>query len=80
LIRQVRSEFSVKDLGVLHYFLEIEVSSPSFGSLLLRQRKYALGLLACVGMLKCTHVTTHTDSSERLCSINGDPLSSEEAT
>jgi hypothetical protein len=47
LISQLRSEFLVKDLGVLHYFFFwIEVSSPSSGSLLLRRRKYALELLA----------------------------------
>jgi hypothetical protein len=80
LISQLRSEFSVKDLGVLHYFLGIEVSSPTPGSLLLRQRKYALELLARAGMLKCTPVTTPMTSSECLRSTNGDALSSEEAT
>ncbi|XP_071681022.1 uncharacterized mitochondrial protein AtMg00810-like [Lolium perenne] len=80
LISQLWSEFSVKDLGVLHYFLGIEISSPTSGSLVLRQRKYALYLLAQAGMLKCTPVTTPMASSERLCSTDGDPLSSEEAT
>jgi hypothetical protein len=80
LISQLRSEFSVKDLGILHYFLGIEVSSPSSGTLLLRQRKYALEILARAGMLKCTPVTTPMASSERLCSTDGDLLSSEEAT
>ncbi|KAK1613214.1 hypothetical protein QYE76_036887 [Lolium multiflorum] len=80
LISQLRSEFSVKDLGVLHYFLGIEVLSPTPGSLLLRQRKYAMELLARAGMLKCTPVTTPMASSERLCSTDGDPLSPEEAT
>jgi histone deacetylase 1/2 len=80
LISQLRSEFSVKDLGVLHYFLGIEVSSPSSSSLLLRQRKYALELLTRAGMLKCTPVTTPMASSERLCSTDGDLLSAEEAT
>jgi histone deacetylase 1/2 len=31
-------------------------------------------------MLKCTPVTTPMSSSERLCSVDGDVLSSEEAT
>jgi histone deacetylase 1/2 len=79
-ISQLRSEFSVKDLGVLHYFLWIEVSSPTSDILLIRQRKYAPELLARAGMLKCTHVITPMPSSERLCSIDGDPLSPEEAT
>jgi histone deacetylase 1/2 len=67
-------------LGVRHYFLGIEVASPSVGSLVLRQRKYALDLLACAGMLKCNPVTTPMSSSERLCSTDGDIMSSEEAT
>ena len=76
----LRAEFSVKDLGVLHYFLGIEVHSPSSGSLVLRQRKYALELVARAGMLKCSPATTPMSSSERLCSVDGDPLSVEEAT
>ncbi|KAK1661389.1 hypothetical protein QYE76_049548 [Lolium multiflorum] len=80
LIGKLRSEFSVKDLGALHYFLGIEVSSPSAGHLLLQQRKYALELLARAGMLKCAPVTTPMASSERLCSSDGDALSPEEAT
>jgi hypothetical protein len=80
LISQLRCEFYGKDLGVLYYFLGIEVSSPSSGSPLLRRCKYALELLASAGMLKCTPVTTPMASSERLCSSDGDPLSSEEAT
>jgi histone deacetylase 1/2 len=35
LIAQLGSSFSVKDLGVLHYFLGIEVSSPPSGKLVL---------------------------------------------
>jgi hypothetical protein len=31
-------------------------------------------------MLKCSPVTTPMPSSERLCSVDGDALSSEEAT
>jgi histone deacetylase 1/2 len=80
LIGKLRFEFSVKDFGALHYFLGIEVSSPSAGHLLLQQRKYALELLARAGMLKCAPVTTHMASSERLCSSDGDVLSPEEVT
>jgi histone deacetylase 1/2 len=80
LIAQLGSSFFVKDLGVLHYFMGIEVSSPSSGRLVLRQRKYALELLARASMLKCSPVTTPMSCSERLCSVDGDVLSSEEAT
>jgi histone deacetylase 1/2 len=80
LIVALRSEFSVKDLSVLHYFLGIEVTSPSTGSLLLRQCKYAIELLARANMLKCSPAMTPMVSSERLCLTDGDVLSSEEAT
>jgi hypothetical protein len=68
LIGELRSEFSVKDLGLLHYFLGIEVDSRTSGTLLLRQRKYALDLLARAGMLKCSPAHTPMAASERLCS------------
>jgi histone deacetylase 1/2 len=80
LISQLRSKFSVKDLGVLHYLLGIEVSSSLSDSLLLQQRKYALSFFARAGMLKCTHVTTPMSSSECMCSAHADPLSVEEVT
>jgi hypothetical protein len=48
--------------------------------LVLRQRKYALELLARAGMLKCSRVTTPMSSSEGLCSADGDVLLSEDAT
>jgi hypothetical protein len=70
----------VKDLGPLHYFLGIEVSSPSPGRLVLCQCKYALELLARVGMLKCSPVYTPMSSSKRLRSSDADVISSKEAT
>ena len=36
LITALRADFAVKDLGVLHYFLGIEVDSSSSGRLILR--------------------------------------------
>jgi histone deacetylase 1/2 len=80
LISQLRSTFSVKDLRVLHYFLGIEVSTPSPGRLLLRQHKYALDLLAHAGMLKCALVTTPMSPTKSLSAGDGDVLSSDEAT
>jgi hypothetical protein len=43
LVQNLQSEFEVKDLGPLHYFLGIEVASvPTV--LVLTQKKYALDL------------------------------------
>jgi hypothetical protein len=70
----------VNDVGVMPYFLGIEVFPPSCCRLLLRHRKYTLKLLARASMLKCTLVTTPMASSQRLCSSDGDALSSEETT
>ncbi|XP_071680948.1 uncharacterized mitochondrial protein AtMg00810-like [Lolium perenne] len=80
LIGELRSEFSVQDLGLLHYFLGIEVDSRTSGTLLLRQRKYALDLLARAGMLKCSPAHTLMAASECLSSTDGDVLSPDEAT
>jgi histone deacetylase 1/2 len=80
LIAQLRSEFSVKDLGTLHYFLGIEVDSRTPGSLLLRQHKYSLDLLARAGMLKCSPAHTPMAASDRLSAFDGDVLSADEAT
>jgi hypothetical protein len=44
LLADLKSEFALKDLGVLHYFLVIEVKKQS-GSLLLTQEKYASDIL-----------------------------------
>lgn len=45
IIAQLSSEFSMKDLGNLHYFLGIEVQY-FFGGIILTQKKYAKDLLA----------------------------------
>jgi histone deacetylase 1/2 len=52
LIATLSSQFSIKDLGKLHYFLGLEVSHHDAG-LTLTQEKYSLDLLRRVGMLEC---------------------------
>nr|KAJ0191767.1 hypothetical protein LSAT_V11C800422600 [Lactuca sativa] len=53
----MRSQFLIKDLGILKYFLGIEVISINDG-LCLNQRKYCLELLHEYGMLACKPVNT----------------------
>ncbi|KAK1614556.1 hypothetical protein QYE76_020073 [Lolium multiflorum] len=49
LLHNLSSEFALKDLGELHYFLGLEVHKQSNG-LLLNQEKYATDLLIRAGM------------------------------
>lgn len=52
LKEQLCSEFEMKDLGDLKYFLGIEVDRSEQG-IFISQQKYILDLLAEVGMLDC---------------------------
>jgi hypothetical protein len=57
LQRYLASEFEMKDLGELKYFLGIEVYRSKLG-IFLSQKKYVLDLLAKTGMLDCKLVDT----------------------
>jgi len=52
LLRDLKEQFALKDLGELHYFLGIEVHKTN-GGILLTQEKYASDLLKRVGMADC---------------------------
>ena len=54
---QLASEFEMKNLGGLKYFLGIEVARSTQG-IFLSQRKYVLDLLSEVGLLECKPVDT----------------------
>ena len=49
-MQQLHNQFSIKDLGSLHYYLGIEILRNSNG-LTMSQRKYALELLKCGNVL-----------------------------
>lgn len=53
IIKGLGSDFALKDLGSLHYFLGIEVIQNSAG-VILSQSKYATDLLLKAGMQGCT--------------------------
>jgi hypothetical protein len=57
LLSDLKTDFALKDLEDLHYFLGIEVKHVSDG-ILLTQEKYATDLLRRVGMLSCKPVPT----------------------
>ncbi|XP_022847604.1 uncharacterized protein LOC111370137 [Olea europaea var. sylvestris] len=59
-------EFEIKDLGLLKYFPEIEVSRSNKGNFLSR-RKYALDLLHETRMLACQLADTLVEEGLKLC-------------
>jgi histone deacetylase 1/2 len=79
LVTALGADFAVKDLGKLHYFLGLEVTHCDAG-LTLTQQKYSSDLLRRSGMLKCKTATTPMSATNRLSALDGDLLSSDNAT
>ncbi|KAK1603166.1 hypothetical protein QYE76_018778 [Lolium multiflorum] len=79
LLAQLRQDFAIKDLGVLHYFLGIEVGSVADG-IALCQRKYILDLLKKANMTMAKSCTTPMAVTDRLSKTSGTLLSSTDAT
>ncbi|KAK9924142.1 hypothetical protein M0R45_032529 [Rubus argutus] len=65
LQKYLSTEFEMKDLGQLKYFLGIEVARSKRG-ISLSQRKYVLDLLAETGMLDCKPIETPIEMNHRL--------------
>ncbi|KAL5553717.1 hypothetical protein UlMin_041118 [Ulmus minor] len=65
LQRHLTSEFEMKQLGDLKYFLGIEVARSKHG-IFLSQRKYILDLLTETGMLGCKPVDTPIEQNHKL--------------
>jgi hypothetical protein len=55
--REVLAEFEMEDLGLMHYFLGLEVWQKH-GEIFLSQSKYAIDVLHRFGMLNCKSMTT----------------------
>lgn len=72
-ITALQSEFSMKDLGDLHYLLGVRVSRQPSG-LLLSQRQYCLVILDRVGMTDCKPCTIPVDTSAKLSATDGAPV------
>lgn len=79
LLEDLKTDFALKDLGPLHYFLGIEVQKVDNG-IHLSQRKYASDVLSRVGMINCKPTTTPLSTSEKLSLHNGEPLGPEDST
>lgn len=79
LLDDLRSDFALKDLGTLTYFLGIEVNQCSDG-LLLTQEKYTNDIIDRIGMRNCKTMNTPMASDAKLSLDDGDPPSAEDAT
>jgi histone deacetylase 1/2 len=78
LLKDLKKDFALKDLGDLHYFLGIEVKKVCDG-ILLTQQKYTSDLLTQVGMINCKPMNTPM-SSDKLSINDGDPLGPKDST
>jgi len=74
LINLLSSEFKLRDLGMVHYFLGIEVKPTSMG-ILLSQQKYATDIIRRAGMSSCKPVDTPSSPSSALTTLTGAPYS-----
>lgn len=74
IIAKLQSEFKLKDMGDLSYFLGIEVTRTRSG-FFLTQNKYALELLDRVGMSNFKPISTPVDTKPKLSSHDGKPIS-----
>ena len=67
------SEFAMKDLGPLHFFLGIAVTRHSQG-LFLSQKKYAEEILVRAGMSSCKPCLTPVDTKPKLSATDSSPF------
>src|SRR5713101_3985192 len=65
--RKLSAEFKMKDLGMMHYFLGMEVWQNADG-IFLGQGKYAVEILKSFGMMDCKAMTTPMASNLKLLS------------
>lgn len=80
LLTDLNSEFALKDLGDLHFFLGIEVKKNREGGLHLSQEKYAIDLLSRVELQGCKPSPTPLSSSEKLSLAEGELLNQDDGT
>jgi hypothetical protein len=73
LQRSLNSEFHIKDLGHLQYFLGLQVHSMSNG-IFLHQHKYTQDILLLGGLESGNNVFTPLEINLKLCQNDGDLL------
>jgi hypothetical protein len=73
LVDALQQEFPVKDLGVLHHFLEV-TTEPRPSGLLLHQQQYTLDILERAKMIDYKPCSTLVDTQAKLSEAKGDPV------
>jgi hypothetical protein len=73
LLKDLNSEFALKDISDLHYFLGIQVRKDG-DVVVLSQEDYVADLLECAGMKHCKSLATPLSTSEKLSLHGGDQL------
>jgi hypothetical protein len=73
LISSLQSEFTLKDMGPVHYFLGVDVRRTSDG-FTLSQSAYTQELLERAGMANCNPAPTPVDTKAKSSGIDGAPL------
>ena len=63
--KKITEEFEIKDLGLMHYFLGLEVWQNSKG-VFLNQGKYVVEILKRFDMLECKSMATPMDTNLKL--------------
>jgi hypothetical protein len=72
LIASLSSEFAMKDIGSLNYFLGISVTRHK-GGLFLSQRKYAEEIIDRAGMVSCKPSQTPVNTKPKVSAKTGNP-------
>ncbi|KAF7841251.1 Retrovirus-related Pol polyprotein from transposon TNT 1-94 [Senna tora] len=70
-IKDLQTQFSLRDLGELHYFLGVQVQKHENGSLLLTQSKYIADLLIKANMSNCKPTNTPMVAGLKLSKSGG---------
>jgi histone deacetylase 1/2 len=79
LISNLKSEFAVKDMGPVSYFLGVDVRRNAHG-FILSQSAYATDLLERAGMANCKPMATPADAKSKPSVGDGAPLRPQEAS
>ncbi|XP_021819565.1 uncharacterized protein LOC110761405 [Prunus avium] len=73
-IGNLASVFELKDMGLLTYFLGLQISYASTGTIFVNQHKYAKELLAKASMSSCKACSTPCKPHSQILTTDGEPL------